>query len=232
MFNLFFASLKQSFQFFRQMVTGSLGTWVVVGTFSFGITAFVDTLMGDTPQDMTNARIFGMALAIPIEILLSLVVLAVVSIHLNDTLAGKESRNPWEVLAAEMKPLTIENLRALAKILLWGLLLVLPGIYQMLRYSFVSFVVLFDPNYRAGRVDALKESAQLTKGLKRYLVLLFILSAGFEIFSAWIKKVDGGQTTLLMTAVAVALRLVFDIYTQSATFLLFRARSQQRDTQG
>ena len=75
-----------------------------------------------------------------------------------------------------MSPLVNESLRALGITLLWSLLLILPGIYKYFRFLFVINVVLLDPKYMNGEVDALKESERLTKGIWIPLMFLSVLS--------------------------------------------------------
>ncbi len=172
----------------------------------------------------------SLLIAVPVELIVSLLVLAIVSIRMNDWIEGLPDSHPFEVLQKEFKPLTIENIRSLARMLLWSLLLLLPGLYQLIKLSFVSFVVLFDPRYRSGAVDALDESGQLTKGLKRYLCLIFVASFLIELFGEWIKKLPVGSV-VLMTMISAALKLGFDIYFQGVTFALYKIRAQ-RDAGG
>lgn len=54
-----------------------------------------------------------------------------------------------------------EELRAFGSILNWSFLLILPGLWKMIEYVFVPWVVALDPDYEEGRVDALKESRRL-----------------------------------------------------------------------
>jgi hypothetical protein len=72
-----------------------------------------------------------------------------------------------------------EYLRALANVLLFGLLLLLPGFYKYCRLIFVPYITLFAKPYRAGKMDALALSADLTRG--RFLRLLGVLVATIAI---------------------------------------------------
>jgi hypothetical protein len=54
-----------------------------------------------------------------------------------------------------------ETLRAAGKSRIWAFLLILPGLIRFLQFSFVSFVVMLDPDYSHGQKDALKESTLL-----------------------------------------------------------------------
>ena len=56
---------------------------------------------------------------------------------------------------------TKEVLRAFGKSISWGLLLIIPGVVRFIQFSFVTFVVLLDPDYELGQRDALKQSTWL-----------------------------------------------------------------------
>lgn len=77
-----------------------------------------------------------------------------------------------QYLRKKVEQLFIEIMRAWGKIMAWGLLFILPGIYKYVIYSLVPFVVLTSNEYESGRVDALKESARIFK--KRWLLFIFI----------------------------------------------------------
>ncbi|MCB0369008.1 MAG: hypothetical protein KDD45_06025, partial [Bdellovibrionales bacterium] len=69
----------------------------------------------------------------------------------------------------------IETLRSWGKIFWWGFLLIIPGFYKFISYSFVPFVVLMNKNYDQGLIDALKESEKVFLQKKgSTLITLFI----------------------------------------------------------
>lgn len=74
----------------------------------------------------------------------------------------------------------IESLRAFLKSIIFGFLLIIPGIIKMIRYQFVVLVVATDKDYQQGRVDALKESERLAFGKTWPLFFLLVL---FSILS-------------------------------------------------
>lgn len=69
----------------------------------------------------------------------------------------------------------IEQMRSWGKAMLWSFLLIIPGIVKFVQYLFVPFVVVFDPSYQKGEVDALKRSQQLARGSFIRLFLLFLV---------------------------------------------------------
>ncbi|AHI05830.1 hypothetical protein BDW_06620 [Bdellovibrio bacteriovorus W] len=71
----------------------------------------------------------------------------------------------------------IENLRSWGKILTWGLLLILPGVWKVLQYCFVTFVVTCSKAYDDGNVDALQYSAKVFKKHKlKTLGIMFLFT--------------------------------------------------------
>lgn len=75
----------------------------------------------------------------------------------------QESRPPKSIWAAQAAPLFNEFLRSATKVLLYSLLFILPGIYQLLRLIWVPYVVVGHPDYPE-KVDALNESIRISKG--------------------------------------------------------------------
>ncbi len=125
-----------------------------------------------------------------------------------------------------------ENLRALARILLGLVLLILPGLFLALRYSFVNLLVLFDSRHPRGELDALKESWQLTRGWMMLPLSLFLIlgaSADFawEALTAWLRQAPGEENffTLYLVALVVDLGRVFVLLISQIFLLsLFRSR--------
>ena len=71
----------------------------------------------------------------------------------------KDARWDWDTLVS----LAAESLRGLGRVLLWSLVLLVPGIIQYVRLSFVPYLVAYSKEYNAGSVDALETSKVLTK---------------------------------------------------------------------
>lgn len=63
----------------------------------------------------------------------------------------------------DLNLLFIEQFRAMGQVLLWSLLLIVPGLIRLAQLSLVPFVVLLDPKYKAGQLDALKTSTRVFK---------------------------------------------------------------------
>lgn len=105
----------------------------------------------------------------------------------------KSSLEILKLIGDKTMPLTIEGLRMLVPILL-GYLLILPGVYFQLLYTFVFFIVLFDPRYESDpEFDALKASKALAKVVLGPLFILLFLSSAVElIMTFW-----GGQSSFM-----------------------------------
>jgi hypothetical protein len=73
-----------------------------------------------------------------------------------------------------------EYLRFLAQVLMYGLLLVIPGFVRYWQLIFVPFIALFSRAYRAGNVDALKLSETLTRGRLPLIVAIVLVTMGVE----------------------------------------------------
>ena len=69
----------------------------------------------------------------------------------------------WQSFKVNAWPLTVESMRALGKVLLWSFLII-PGFIWYVRYFLVALVVLLEPEFKKGKVDALKLSEFLTLG--------------------------------------------------------------------
>lgn len=69
----------------------------------------------------------------------------------------------------------IETLRGWGKCIIYSLFLIVPGIWKFLEYSFIPWIVCFDPSYDKGEVDALKKSTQMFRKVWLKMLLLFVL---------------------------------------------------------
>lgn len=117
-------------------------------------------------------------------------------------------RYPEQPLAAVARRsfgyLVREEMRVLGKSLLWGLLFVIPGIVRFFQCSFASYVVLLDPAYQRGEVDALQRSwVFVRKVWPRLLGLLFVfglvLPLAMTSLDEWRSfSLHLGSATLLM----------------------------------
>ncbi|MGE0631733.1 MAG: hypothetical protein AB7O96_04965 [Pseudobdellovibrionaceae bacterium] len=75
--------------------------------------------------------------------------------------ASDSPHSPWTLIRSSFEQVCIESLRSWGKTLFWSLLLIAPGIVRYIQLLFVPLIVLFDPNYSAGTIDALGRSTSL-----------------------------------------------------------------------
>lgn len=64
-------------------------------------------------------------------------------------------------------------------ILLWMLLLIIPGIIAALSYAMTFYIIADDPNI--GPLDAIDKSKQMMKGYKMKLFLMFLMFLGMAL---------------------------------------------------
>lgn len=123
-----------------------------------------------------------------------------------------------------------EYFRSLAQILLWGLLLIVPGFVRYARLVFVPFVALFSREYRSGQVDALKLSHALTQG--RFGRLLFVLLATslLELFFQISPKFSSALHTYPIRIAFYSVSVLISIWTYSFLFLVFESALKQRQS--
>ena len=74
-------------------------------------------------------------------------------------------------------PWTIEGLKALLITGVAFTFLIIPGIIKTIHYTFFSFVVFFNPDYKKGNLNCLKHSKKLSKGVRILIFLIVIFPA-------------------------------------------------------
>jgi hypothetical protein len=90
-------------------------------------------------------------------------------------------------LKTNAEQLIIEEVRAIGKSMLWGLLFIIPGFIRIVQFAFVPFVVLRDPAYQRGEIDALESSTRtINSRIFKIFALLFVFSFLIPLIStAW-----------------------------------------------
>lgn len=87
-----------------------------------------------------------------------------------------------EQIRLSFEQIFIESLRSWGQALFWSLLLIVPGLIRYLQLIFVPFVVLLDPQYQEGKVDALSRSAALVnRNFFKVLGFIFVFSIGIPL---------------------------------------------------
>lgn len=80
----------------------------------------------------------------------------------------------WTFVGENVWPMVWNYIKAFFIILLFCLLLIVPGIYKMIRYIFLAETVFFDRLYKQNSLSALKAADRTTRGFF-WLALLFII---------------------------------------------------------
>ena len=112
----------------------------------------------------------------------------------------------------------IESLRAFLKSIIFGFLLVIPGIIKMIRYQFVIFIVATEKKYQLGDIEALQASENLSRGRSWPLLVLVILFAALSLaFTSSELVIRSPITVLSMEALSMCLTTLECIY----LYLLF-----------
>jgi hypothetical protein len=133
----------------------------------------------------------------------------------------------WEYLKKYTNPLTAESLRALTRVLLWSLVLILPGVVMYCRMMFLPFVIFFDPEY-ATHPDAVAITNTLTK--KHWLqitLLVFAMSLGDGIFEL-IPNLLHIEDLVLRTCIALC-GFVFSLFSFILLYMIFEHLMQGRE---
>lgn len=114
-----------------------------------------------------------------------------------------------------------EYLRLLAQVILYGLLLFIPGVIRYCRLIFVPYIALFSKAYRADQVDALELSTQLTAKKFRTIFLVFIGTTILQVVFEFLPHMVAGLHFWPVRLLLMGLNLIVTIWTFSFMFELF-----------
>ena len=114
-----------------------------------------------------------------------------------------------------------EFLRVLAQILMWGLLLILPGVYRYAQLIFVSWITLFSKEYRSGKIDALELSKRLVKGRMVRIFVVLTVTTALELLCDYIPEMAGGFHGYFSRITFAFLSMLVAVWGFSLIYLLF-----------
>jgi hypothetical protein len=159
-------------------------------------------------------------------------VILLASLGTRDVLHQQKS-SPTRLMTTTMMPLTIETLRSLGWALLWSFALLIPGLIRYIQYSFVPYIVLFDPRYENGELDALEHSRYLIRGhtgaIAGLIALYFVLLSGFSLLVTGSSIFKNPVATLCSHGLYQLLSLMLSIFLYATYESLNQARSQNLD---
>jgi hypothetical protein len=144
------------------------------------LTGQMESLLSD-PEGTSNRIWFYGFLSLILSLLYPLSTLSL-------TIASLTSENVLGFLGKNLGFLMKEQLRAWGQVMLWSLLLILPGIYKFIQLMLVPFVVCLDPAYSQGKADALQTAKRLSQGQR--LKLLGLLALFAVVFPVLITLAD------------------------------------------
>lgn len=124
--------------------------------------------------------------------------------------------------------LVIEEMRVLAAVLLRVPLLLFPALIEYIRLSLVPYVVVLDPSYSQGKIDALHASRRLTR--RRWTLMGFVVLAALLLNALVPNMIQGDNQGWIWQnpfRVGVASLLTFFINLADGVFLfaLYRTLS-------
>ena len=134
----------------------------------------------------------------------------------------------WDHFRTTTSPLGIEMLRVIARVIRWGVLFILPGIYKHFRYYLVPYVVMFSEDYQQGKVDALDESERLLKG---FATPFFLFIAGemllqYLVFSKTDNAIFSQQP--VVTVLAGMAKLLYNLFVYTVFYSYFAALLERK----
>jgi hypothetical protein len=87
-----------------------------------------------------------------------------------------------------LKPVFIETTRTILPITFRFLLLIIPGLVEIIRLFFVAYIVQFDPAYKEGKVDALERSRAMVRGRFWSVSFWIILTTLLALAPSFLRK--------------------------------------------
>lgn len=145
-------------------------------------------------EDIIGVAIVSLT-SLTIELLLDAAQVIVIANALLSTLIAPTSLR--DKFRSSYAQIIIEKIRAAASILLRSVLLILPGIVEVVRLCLVPYIVAIDPNYASGQVDALDRSRELIKSSWPLVLLASVL---FALTPALINLSLNSETSLIWEA--------------------------------
>ena len=122
-----------------------------------------------------------------------------------------------------------EYLRLLAQVLLFGLLLIIPGFIRYCRLIFMPYIALFADAYRKDEVDAKELSLDLSQGRMRLIVSVFGLSTIVQLALEFAPHLNTGLHAAPIRVLFIALSFWVGIFTYSFIFLIFERALEEHE---
>lgn len=173
-----------------------------------------------------------------ISLIVSIILLSLFSeFFLNNAfllLASKSFRGPARLEARDIdsySQMIFEEIRVAGAVLMGFLLLIFPGFNRLVEYSWVPFVVLFEDEYPAGKLDALNASKFMARGHFWYLSTILSVTAlvsfvvDYLITNGESSIVANRWPVLISAVICILINLYFKLF-YCALYQYSRTRSQ------
>lgn len=171
-------AFSNSFSDFRYLIKNQAGPLLGIMIGCEAILQLLKLMQGSAPSEIAAQTIGFALLELSVTMIEGFLVTILVYRRLYEWQNSVSATDFLTTLKTYFTPLVNESLRAIGVTLLWSLFLIIPGIYKYFRLLFVMNVVLLDPYYLEGKVDALEESHRMTQGLWLALLIISILFSG------------------------------------------------------
>lgn len=158
------------------------GLWLVA--LSTLVEIIFSELVSGYLADLPGAQISTLALLgviagiLVVNIFLSIVTIALTQWVFRNVQRPEIFEPLPQFLKFNFNQLAIEIIRYIGKIMVWSLLLVIPGLIKFMQYTMVPYIVVFDAKYQRGEVDVFVRARELTR---RRLGVIFLVSLLFYI---------------------------------------------------
>jgi hypothetical protein len=140
-------------------------------------------------------------------------------------LKAQRQTPPGEVLIRYLNPLVIENIRVLARVIFWLPFLVLPALYNYVRLFFVSFVVVEEPLYEMGQLNAFNRSREVSRGRAGLTLIATLTSLALAPLLSTL--ITGGETAIwhnpVRALLAMPVIVLVNVWSILFLFSIFKA---------
>lgn len=187
--------------------------------------------MAQAHSHNSTVSILMVLAAVLMTLIRSLVFLLIVPGRFDDFRQKRKYRSFFFLLKKYTLPLTLEGLRVVGKTILWLLLFIFPGLFQAWRLYLVPLIVVLNPQYDEGKVDALRHSHKLIRGRDfvwvPFLVFLAVFDLSYEIFS-----VAFTVTEPLSQVLVSVFTLPLSLYSFSLLVHVYEGLEQKHEAKG
>ena len=200
--------------------------WPLLAIFAFSCfinVSIEDAMQLATPADDTQRWVMQLGLGIW-DLLEGILMLLILSFGIPKVRVN----GPLEFIAEPfaspyLGSFLAEYLRVLAQVLMWGLLLIVPGFIRYCRLIFVPFIALFAKSYRLGAEDALRLSEKLSSGRLTSIYLALGITMGLELFVEFLPQMVPVLHILGLRVLFAAVSFLISIWTYSLIYLMFES---------